>query len=124
MHSFSRPISPLRRVRLSSPLPQGLQQTDPHPSYSVFANVEASGTTSTLVRDTANLRMQAAGVHLVSFFAIFSDLMRDWRNPFPGVEKVIPIINDYMPAYGYLMRGHASAILQNGTVLPGSEKYI
>ncbi|KAK7187319.1 hypothetical protein DPSP01_002453 [Paraphaeosphaeria sporulosa] len=92
--------------------------------YSVFANVEASGTTSTLARDTANLRMQAAGVHLVSFFAILADLMRDWRNPLPGVEKIVPIINDYMPAYGYLMRGHASAILQNGTVLPGSEKYI
>jgi hypothetical protein len=68
--------------------------------------------------------MQAAGVHLVSFFAIFGDLMRDWRNPVPGVEAVIPLINEYMPAYGMLMRTHASAILQNGTVLPGVEKYI
>jgi hypothetical protein len=29
-----------------------------------------------------------------------------------------------MPAYAMLMRGHASAILQNGTVLPGVEKLI
>jgi hypothetical protein len=68
--------------------------------------------------------MQAAGVHLVSFFAILGDLMRDWRNPVPGVEAVVPLIDKYMPAYAMLMRGHASAILQNGTVLPGVEKLI
>ncbi|KAF2445523.1 hypothetical protein P171DRAFT_430930 [Karstenula rhodostoma CBS 690.94] len=68
--------------------------------------------------------MQAAGVHLVSFFAILGDLMRDWRNPLPGVAKVVPVIDKYMPAYGFLMRGHASAILQNGTVLPGSGEFI
>ncbi|KAJ4347214.1 uncharacterized protein N0V89_011153 [Didymosphaeria variabile] len=92
--------------------------------YSVFANVEASGTTSPLVRDTANLRMQAAGVHLVSQFAIAGDLMRDWRNPSPGVEAVVEFIDDYMPVYGMYMRGHAAAILKNGTVLPGVEKLI
>ncbi|KAL1595098.1 hypothetical protein SLS60_009785 [Paraconiothyrium brasiliense] len=92
--------------------------------YSVFANVEASGTTSTLVRDTANLRMQAAGVHLVSWFAVAGDLMRDWRNPSPGVAEVVPFVDEYLPAYGMLMRGHAAAVLKNGTVLPGVEDMI
>ncbi|KAF1973364.1 Isochorismatase hydrolase [Bimuria novae-zelandiae CBS 107.79] len=92
--------------------------------YSVYANIEASGTTTPLIRDTANLRMQAAGVHLVSLFAVLGDLMRDWRNPSPGIEAVVPFINRYLPAYGLLARGHASAILQNGTVLPGIEQFI
>ncbi|KAJ4303698.1 hypothetical protein N0V90_002599 [Kalmusia sp. IMI 367209] len=92
--------------------------------FSVFANVEASGTTTKLLRETANLRMQAAGVHLVSSFAVVGDLMRDWRSPEPGITKVVPWIDAYLPAYGMIARTQASAILQNGTVLPGSEKLI
>jgi hypothetical protein len=82
--------------------------------YSVFANVEASGTTSQLVRDTANARMDKAGVQLVSLFAIIADLMRDWRNP-PGAPKVFAYIDKYMPVYGFLARGHTAAVL-NGTL--------
>ncbi|PVI01306.1 Isochorismatase hydrolase [Periconia macrospinosa] len=92
--------------------------------FSVFANIEASGTGSSLVRDTANLRMQGAGVHLMSTFGVLCDLMRDWRNTNPGVREVVSYVNKYLPTYGILMRGHASAILQNGTVLPGAEKFI
>jgi len=57
--------------------------------YSVWANVEASGTTTHLIADTANMRMQAAGVQLVSMFSIVCDLMRDWRNT-PGSAEVLP----------------------------------
>jgi len=57
--------------------------------YSVWANVEASGTTTQLIADTANLRMQAVGVQLVSMFSIVCDLMRDWRNV-PGSAEVLP----------------------------------
>jgi hypothetical protein len=92
--------------------------------YSVFANVEASGTTTELVRDSANTRMQAAGVHLVSSFAILGDLMRDWRTASPLLTDVVQYIDTYIPVYGMLARGQASAILQNGTVLLGSEKLI
>ncbi|KAH7076350.1 Isochorismatase-like protein [Paraphoma chrysanthemicola] len=95
-----------------------------HHRYSVFANIEASGTTTSLVRDTANTRMQAAGVHLVSTFAILADLMRDWRGTSPTITEVVPFVDTYLPAYGMLARGHASAILQNGTALPGAEKLI
>ncbi|ORY04682.1 Isochorismatase-like protein [Clohesyomyces aquaticus] len=85
--------------------------------YSVFANIEASGTTTALIRDTANSRMQQAGVQLVSLFSIVCDLMRDWRNT-PGAAEVLPYLDRYMPVYGMLARGHAAAI-ENGTVIPG-----
>ncbi|RSL55499.1 hypothetical protein CEP51_014544 [Fusarium floridanum] len=66
--------------------------------YSVWANVEASGTTSTLIRDVSNSRMQAAGVHLAGLFSIAADLFRDWRNP-PGAEKMSEWYAKYAPAY-------------------------
>ncbi|KAF2414445.1 isochorismatase [Tothia fuscella] len=85
--------------------------------YSVWANVEASGTTTALIRDTANDRMQNAGVQLVSLFSIVCDLMRDWRNN-PGVKEVLPWLDQYYPVYGYLARGHAAAV-RNGTISSG-----
>ncbi|KAH6676905.1 protein ycaC [Plectosphaerella plurivora] len=66
--------------------------------YGVWANVEASGTTSTLVRDAANLRMQAAGVQLGGIFSIVGELWRDHRNV-PGGEKVIAWLQKYAPTY-------------------------
>jgi hypothetical protein len=68
--------------------------------------------------------MQSAGVHLVTTFAILADLMRDWKGTSPTINEVVPFVDTYLPAYGMLTRGHASAILQNGIVLPGSEKLI
>lgn len=85
--------------------------------YSVFANVEGSGTYTELVRDTANSRMQQAGVQLVSLFAIVCDLMRDWRNT-PGAKEVLPFLDKYLPVYGMLARHHAAAA-DNGTIIPG-----
>ena len=57
--------------------------------FSVWANTEASGTTSTRVAEEANGRMVAAGVQLVSLFSVVCDLMRDWRNT-PGSAEVLP----------------------------------
>jgi hypothetical protein len=85
--------------------------------YSVWANVEASGTTTELIRDVSNQRMMAAGVNVVSNFAIVCDLMRDWRNT-PGATEVFPYLDQYFPAYGYVARAHAAAI-RNGTLLNG-----
>ncbi|KAI1101555.1 Isochorismatase hydrolase [Jackrogersella minutella] len=85
--------------------------------YSVWANHEASGTTSAQIRDNANDRMRAAGVQIVSYFAIMSELMRDWRNT-PGAEQLFPVLDQYYPAYGMVARAHRAAV-QNGTVLPG-----
>ncbi|PCG90521.1 Hypothetical protein PENO1_098750 [Penicillium occitanis (nom. inval.)] len=85
--------------------------------YSVWANVEASGTSTPLIRDVSNSRMQAAGVQLVSLFSIVCDLMRDWRNT-PGSSEVLPFLDKYFPVYSYVARAHLAAI-DNGTVIPG-----
>ncbi|SPO00279.1 probable ycaC, hydrolase of unknown specificity [Cephalotrichum gorgonifer] len=87
--------------------------------YSVWANVEASGTTSVLVRDVSNDRMARAGVQVVSMFSIAADLMRDWRNT-PGAKEMIPWFDEYFPGWGYVARGHDAAVT-NGTIQPGEE---
>lgn len=66
--------------------------------YSVWANAEASGTTTEFIRDISNDRMARAGVQMVSLFSIVCDLMRDWRNK-PGAETVLPWLAQYYPAY-------------------------
>ncbi|KAF5012483.1 hypothetical protein FDECE_1473 [Fusarium decemcellulare] len=82
--------------------------------FSVWANVEASGTSSTLVRDVSNSRMQAAGVHLVGLFSIAADLFGDWRNP-PGLEKMGAWAAEHLPALS-LMAESFSAARGNGTL--------
>lgn len=61
--------------------------------------------------------MENAGVVLQGMFAIVMDLMRDWRNT-PGSLQLLPFLDTYLPAYGYVARGHEAAVL-NGTLLPG-----
>ncbi|KAH9475694.1 putative hydrolase YcaC [Psilocybe cubensis] len=88
--------------------------------YTVFANAEASGALSKRIADDANARMRAAGVHVLSMFAIMSDLMRDWRNT-PGSTQLLPFLDKYLAVYGYLARGHAAAV-DRGTILPGESE--
>jgi hypothetical protein len=83
----------------------------------VWANVEASGTTTELIRDTSNDRMREAGVNVISYFHIVCELMRDWRNT-PGATEVIPVLDQYYPVYGALARAHRAAV-DNGTVIAG-----
>ena len=85
--------------------------------YTVFANTEASGTFSEKLAADANRRMEGAGVILQGMFAIVMDLMRDWRNV-PGSAEVLPWLDNYLPAYGYVARGHEAAV-QNGTLAAG-----
>jgi len=85
--------------------------------YTVFANADASGTFNAQVAANANDRMRAAGVNVVSQFAISTDLMRDWRNT-PGSAELLPFYDNYLTQYGFLARGHAAAVT-NGTLLPG-----
>ncbi|KAK3990664.1 putative hydrolase YcaC [Cladorrhinum sp. PSN332] len=85
--------------------------------YSVWANHEASGTTTVQIAELANAQLLGAGVNVVSLFAIVCDLMRDWRNT-PGALELLPWLDRYMPAYGMLARGHRAAVL-NGTLIPG-----
>lgn len=85
--------------------------------YTVFANTEASGTFSRRLADDANRRMENAGVILMGMFSVAMDLMRDWRNT-PGSAQVLPFLDQYLPAYGYVARAHEGAVL-NGTLAPG-----
>ncbi|GAB1731915.1 hypothetical protein NU195Hw_g9089t1 [Hortaea werneckii] len=85
--------------------------------YGVWANVEASGTTTEFIRDVSNDRMARAGVQLVSLFAIICDLMRDWRAS-PGADTVIPWLAKYYPVYGRVAGAHGGAVL-NGSLIPG-----
>lgn len=85
--------------------------------YSVWANAEASGSSSTFVRDVSNDRMRHAGVQVVSLFSIVCDLMRDWRNV-PGAAEVIPYLDKYFPVYGMVARAHGAAKI-NGVLQPG-----
>lgn len=83
----------------------------------MWANIEASGTTTELIRDISNSRMMNAGVNVVSLFSIICDLMRNWGNT-PGAATLIPWLDKYYPVYGWLARGHRAAIL-NGTIQLG-----
>ncbi|KAL9135966.1 MAG: hypothetical protein Q9175_002829 [Cornicularia normoerica] len=85
--------------------------------YTVFANTEASGTFSQRLADDANRRMEKSGVILQGFFAIVMDLMRDWRNT-PGSLELLPLLDQYLPVYGYVARAHRAAVL-NGTLSLG-----
>ncbi|KAF5360024.1 hypothetical protein D9758_007568 [Tetrapyrgos nigripes] len=85
--------------------------------YTVYANAEASGAYSRRIADDANARMRAAGVQVVSMFAVACDLMRDWRNT-PGALEMLPFFDRYLAGYGMLARGHHAAI-EKGEVLPG-----
>jgi len=87
--------------------------------YSVWANQEASATTSTFIRDEANHRMRSAGVQVVSLFALFGELMRDWRNT-PGALEMWPYLDRYFPAAGMVARAHRAAV-HNGSLMPGQD---
>ncbi|MCJ1427498.1 hypothetical protein MMC29_005401 [Sticta canariensis] len=87
--------------------------------YTVFANTEASGTFSKELAADANRRMENSGVILMGLFSVVMDLMRDWRNT-PGSATVLPFIDTYLPAYGYIARAHEGAV-KNGKLQPGED---
>ena len=89
----------------------------------MWANVEASGTTTKLVRDTANMRMQAHGVELVSLFSIYADLQKDYRITPPNPKVAYQWSDQYIPAGGFLTRAFAAAVL-NGTLGPGEAQLV
>lgn len=84
----------------------------------MWANAEASGTASAHVRDISNDRMAAAGVHVVSFYAIVGDLLRDWRRP--EGPLILPFLDKYMPTGGFVARAHLGAV-KEGVIVPGEE---
>ena len=71
--------------------------------YEVFVVTDASGTFDKASRDAAWMRMSAAGVQLVNWFAAASELHRDWRNDVAGFGKLLV---DHTPIYQALMTSH------------------
>lgn len=76
--------------------------------YQVFANGEASGSSSEFVRDLANDRMRQGGVQVVSMFSIMSELMRSWGDS-PGAVELLPFLDTYYPAYASVARSFTAA---------------
>ncbi|MCW5607047.1 MAG: hydrolase [Nitrosomonas sp.] len=71
--------------------------------YEVLVVTDASGTFNTVTRDSAWVRMQAAGVQLMGWFGVACELHRDWRN---DVEGLGALFSDYIPNYRNLMTSY------------------
>jgi len=73
--------------------------------YDVFVVTDASGTFNKTTRDAAWSRMQAAGVQLMSWFAMACELHRDWRNDIEGLGE---LFSNHIPNYRNLMTSYAA----------------
>ncbi len=71
--------------------------------YEVFVVTDVSGTFNEVTRDAAWLRMQAAGVQMMSWFGVACELHRDWRN---DVEGLGALFSNYIPNYRNLMTSY------------------
>jgi len=68
---------------------------------------DASGTFNKTTRDAAWSRMEAAGVQLMSWFAVACELHRDWRN---DVEGLGALFANHIPNYRNLMTSYAARV--------------
>ena len=60
--------------------------------YSVFVNSDASGAFDENTASDAKDYLRAAGVNVLSMFAVALELMRDWRNT-PGTPEMLPFFD-------------------------------
>jgi nicotinamidase-related amidase len=68
--------------------------------YEVFVVNDASGTFNHTTRESAWMRMQAAGAQMMTWFAVACELHRDWRN---DVEGLGALLSNHLPAYRNLI---------------------
>ena len=73
--------------------------------YEVFVVTDASGTFNMTTRDAAWMRMQQAGVQLMSWFGVACELHRDWRNDIEGLGALFA---NHLPAYKNLMTSYSA----------------
>jgi nicotinamidase-related amidase len=71
--------------------------------FEVFVVTDASGTFNALTRDAAWQRMAAAGAQLMTWFAVASELHRDWRNDVAGLGA---LFSAHIPDYRNLITSH------------------
>lgn len=68
--------------------------------FEVFVVTDASGTFNEATRYAAWTRMSAAGVQLMNWMAVASELHRDWRKDIEGFGK---LLSSHLPAYKNLI---------------------
>ena len=73
--------------------------------YEVFVVTDASGTFNPITRDAAWNRMSQAGAQLMSWFAVASELHRDWRNDVTGLGT---LLDKHIPDYRNRMSSFAA----------------
>ncbi|GJE00311.1 isochorismate family cysteine hydrolase YcaC [Methylobacterium isbiliense] len=73
--------------------------------FEVFAVTDASGTFNEVVRDAAWNRIAAAGVQMMTWFAVACELHRDWRR---DVEGLATLLSNHIPDYRNLMTSYAA----------------
>ena len=71
--------------------------------YEVFVITDASGTFNKTTRESAWLRMQAAGVQLMTWFGAACELHRDWRNDIEGLGQ---LFSNHLPSYRNLITSY------------------
>ena len=79
--------------------------------FDVYAVLDASGTWSPLVAQTAALRMIQAGVIPMTWVAVSAELQNDWRNPTGG--ELAELFRQHLPFYGNVMSSFAAASANN-----------
>jgi len=79
--------------------------------FEVYAVLDASGTWSPLVAQTATQRMVQAGVVPVTWVAVSAELQNDWRNPTGG--ELAELFRQHLPFYGNIMASFAAANANN-----------
>jgi nicotinamidase-related amidase len=71
--------------------------------YEVFVVVDASGTFNEVSRHATWARLSAAGIQLLNWFDVVSELQRDWRNDPEGLANLLA---DHLPEYRNLINSH------------------
>lgn len=74
--------------------------------YEVFVVTDASGTFNQTTRASAWSRMEQAGCQLINWFAVVSELHRDWRNDIEGLGT---ILSNHVPNYRCLINSYMAA---------------
>lgn len=75
--------------------------------YEVFVVTDASGTFNPMVRAAAWDRMSQAGVQLMNWFSVASELHRDWRN---GVDGFANLLTSHLPHYSNLIQSRDATL--------------
>ena len=74
--------------------------------YEVYAVIDASGSFNKQVANAALLRMAHAGVQLMNWFSVASELQRDWRNDKEGFGALLA---SHLPGYQNVIGSYLGA---------------